>query len=228
LDLHTNMLLDELPESRIYTARNGVEGLETMRKVHPDLVLLDLMMPEMDGFEVLQRMQEEEYLRNIPVIILSAQTLGRDEIARLGKGVTSILGKGLFSVEETLARIEEAISRRKKMSFGTQRMVRQAMVFIHEHFNESITRTEIAQKLCINEQYLTRCFKKELGISPIVYLNRYRIHQAKKLLESGHLSITQIALRCGYSSQSYFSRAFQRETGFSPSEHQNRSKNNNL
>jgi signal transduction histidine kinase/DNA-binding LacI/PurR family transcriptional regulator/AraC-like DNA-binding protein len=220
LELHTTLLKEALPKSRIYTAMNGIEGLALMRKIHPDLILLDLVMPEMDGFEVLQHIQMEEALRNIPVIILSAQSLSKHDITRLGRSVTSVLEKGLFTAEETISRIDEALSRRKKMSSETHRLVRQAMAFIHDHFNESISRSEIAKQLCINEQYLTRCFNKELGISPIAYLNRYRILQAKKLLKMGHLSITEIALKCGYSSQSYFSRAFQRETGNSPSEYQ--------
>ena len=94
------------------------------------------------------------------------------------------------------------------------------MAFIHEHYPESIARRDIASHLCINEQYLSRCFSKEVGIGPMTYLSRYRIEQAKQLLTRSDLSITQIALEVGFSSQSYFSRLFQQEVGLTPSAYQ--------
>jgi AraC-like DNA-binding protein len=94
------------------------------------------------------------------------------------------------------------------------------MGFIHEHFKEPISRADIAGYLNVNEQYLSRCFNKEIGIGPMAYLSRYRIEQAKRLLEEGKFSITQVALEVGLSSQSYFSRIFLQETGISPSAYQ--------
>ncbi|MFN2243397.1 MAG: helix-turn-helix transcriptional regulator, partial [Anaerolineae bacterium] len=60
------------------------------------------------------------------------------------------------------------------------------------------------------------CFRKELGVTPIAYLNRYRVHQAKQLLSDTSKSITEIALEVGFSDSGYFSRVFRREVGLSP------------
>ncbi len=220
LELHARMIQTELPGCRILTARDGREGLATMRQYVPDLVLLDLMMPELDGFGVLKAMRDDQKLHNIPVIVLSGQVLTAREMGRLNRGVVAVLGKGLFSVQETLDRIESVLSRNKQLGSGVRRAVYQGMAYIHEHYKEPLSRTDVATHLNLNEQYLSRIFKKEVGVGLMVYLNRYRIQQAKRLLEVGNMTITQVALEVGISSQSYFSRKFQQETGVSPTAYQ--------
>lgn len=220
LDLHTRMIQSAIPECKILTALSGMEGLRVMRSTLPDLVLLDLMMPEMDGFSVLKAIQSERALRNTPVIILSAQVLTQRDMERLSQGVAAVLEKGLFSAKETIARIECALSRNKRLGSESQRLVHHAMAFIHEHYTEPLSRGEIAHHLCVNEQYLSRCFNKEIDIGPMAYLSRYRIQKAKRLLEVGAMSVTQVALEVGFSSQSYFSRIFQQETGLTPTDYQ--------
>lgn len=221
LDLHARMVQTYLPDCQVLTAQSGSFGLQTMRNELPDLVLLDLMMPEMDGFGVLKVMQEEQMLGNIPVIILTAQVLTRKEIDRLNQRVATVLGKGLFSAKETITRIESALARNKRLGSESQRLVHHGMAYMHEHFREPISRADIANHLSVNEQYLSRCFNKEIGIGPMAYLSRYRIQQAKRLLEIGTMSITQVALEVGFSSQSYFSRIFQQEAGITPTDYQN-------
>ncbi len=219
LDLHASMIQSQIKTCRVLTAPDGRQGLETMRTQRPDLVLLDLMMPEIDGFTVLNRMQEEQMLRNIPVIILTAQSLTEKEMLRLNQGVTAVLGKGLFSQKEMMVRVEAILSRSKRLGSESQRLVQRAMAFIHAQYSQSIARADIANHLSVNEQYLSRCFKNEIGVGPMTYLSRFRIERAKRLLEGENLSITQIALAVGLSSQSYFSRIFQREAGVSPSDY---------
>lgn len=222
LNLHAELIETELPDAQVLTAPDGKKGLEIMRREHPDLVLLDLMMPEIDGFNVIQRMQEDPLLCSIPVIVLTAQVLTREDMKRLNKGVSTVLSKGVFRREEIIQRIEHALTQSMKSVSEGQRLVRQAMVYIHEHYKEPISRADIAGYLNVNEQYLSRCFHKEVGIGPMTYLGRYRIHQAKKLLSEGRFSVTQVALEVGFSSQSYFSRIFQQETGQTPTAYMRR------
>jgi transcriptional regulator GlxA family with amidase domain len=68
----------------------------------------------------------------------------------------------------------------------------------------------------MSERHLNRCFQQEIGVSPIVYLNRYRIKQAKNLLETSNKDITTIALDVGFTSSGYFTRVFREEVGVSP------------
>ena len=83
LELHARILRSHMPNCRVLKAHNGVAALAVMAETRPDLVLLDLMMPEMDGFGVLRAMQENERVRGVPVIVLTAQILTREDMARL-------------------------------------------------------------------------------------------------------------------------------------------------
>jgi signal transduction histidine kinase/CheY-like chemotaxis protein len=216
LELHSRILNDQLPEYRIYVAQNGREALEIIRQERPALVLLDLMMPEMDGFAVLEAMRKDELSRNIPVVVVTGQALNNDDMARLNCGVASVLGKGMFSVEETLEHVSAALAHRKKPGSEAQRMVLKAMAYIHAHFAEPISRHDVAAHVGLSERHLTRCFNREVGMTPITYLNRYRVRQAKNLLETTAKGITEVALEVGFSNSGYFTRVFREEVGVSP------------
>jgi AraC-like DNA-binding protein len=191
-----------------------------MAAVCPQLVLLDLVMPELDGFGVLEAMREDTRLRGVPVIVLTAQLLGQREMERLQKGVSAVLAKGLFEQREVLQQVEVALSRGgKRLGAEAQRVARMAMAYIHERYTEPLSREQMARDLNVNERYLTRCFGQETGLTPIAYLNRYRVAQARKLLDRDHLSVTEVALACGFSDSSYFGRVFQKEVGLSPTEY---------
>lgn len=216
LEMHTRMVQAHSHSHRVLTARNGLEALDILQQEEIDLVVLDLMMPELDGFGVLESMREREATREIPVIVLTGHVLTEKEMARLNRGVATVMSKGLFSLEETLARIDTALERNRKLSTEAQRLVRQAMAYIHRHYGEPICRADLARHVALSEDYLTACFRKELGVTPITYLNRYRVKQARQLLTGTSKSITEIALEVGFSDSGYFSRVFRREVGLSP------------
>ncbi len=216
LDLHARIVQSQSSSNRVLKARNGLEALEIMQKERVDLVLLDLQMPEMDGFGVLEAMRENKSTREIPVIVVTGKSLTEVEMARLNQGVAVVLKKGLFSPEETLSHIDAALERKRRLSIDAQRLVRLAMAYLHEHYAESISRWDLAQYVCISEDYLTYCFRQELGITPMQYLQRYRVNRAKELLRNTQKSITEIALQVGFSDSGYFSRVFHRQTGMSP------------
>jgi signal transduction histidine kinase/AraC-like DNA-binding protein len=216
LDLHRRMVEQQAPGCRVLLAQNGQQALAAMGQERPDLVLLDLIMPEMDGFGVLEAMQADDHMRGIPVIVLTAQVLTEKDMARLIRGVAAVLSKGVFSVPEVSAQIALVLERNKRAGSETQRVVRQAMAYVHEHYAESISREDVAHHVGIHENYLSRCFHQEMGITPVVYLNRYRIKQAKALLEANR-PVTEVALAVGFSSSEYFSRVFSAEVGVSPS-----------
>lgn len=217
LDLHVRVVQAELPNCLLLKATNGQEALAKMQQAQPDLVLLDLMMPELDGFGVLEAMQKSELLRTIPVIVLTAQVMTEQDMARLNWGVAAVLQKGLFSVEETLTHIEQVLARSKNLGSDVQRIVRGVMAYIHEYYAESISREDMAACVGVSGRHLDRCFYHEMGITPTTYLSRYRIKQAKMLLETTGSSITEVAIEVGFSSSSYFARVFQDQVGVSPS-----------
>ncbi len=220
LDLHVRILEKLAPHCHVLKAHDGREALEIMAQRRPDLVLLDLMMPILDGFAVLEAMRERESTRDVPVIVISAQLLTTQDMARLQQGVAAILAKGVFTGAEVLAQVETVLKRSKHLSGEAQRVVRQAMAHIHEHYAEPISRSELAARVGISERHLTHCFGQETGLTPITYLNRYRIRQARTLLEQGEMNVTEVALAVGFSDSSYFARVFREEVGVSPHAYQ--------
>jgi signal transduction histidine kinase/CheY-like chemotaxis protein len=219
LDMHVRMLENQI-SCTIFRARNGKQALEIMQQQRPDLVLLDLMMPEMDGFEVLRLMREQDATRHVPVIVLSAQILTSHDMLRLQEGVAAVLSKGLFTVDEVLSQVEAALSHSKRLGSQASQTVRQAMAYIHEHYGESVSRADLARFVAITERYLTHCFREEMGITPMAYINRYRVKRAKLLLEQGKLNITEVAQAVGFSDASYFNRVFRQEVGIAPGAYQ--------
>jgi len=215
LEMHTRIIQAQFPACRILRARDGREALDTIRQERPNLILLDLMMPELDGFGVLQAMRTEESIRNMPVVVLTGQMLTDEDMARLNQGVTAVLQKGIFSVQETMAHVESALTRTSRLGSEMQRIVRRAMAYIHEHYAKPFSRQDMARQLGLSERYLTRCFRKEMGITPVEYLNRYRLKEAKAMLGTG-ANVTETALAVGFSSVSYFTRLFEKEVGVSP------------
>jgi signal transduction histidine kinase/CheY-like chemotaxis protein len=211
-----NSRLVEQTGRRVVTARSGREALTLIEEKIPDLVLLDLTMPEMDGFAVLHELRTRESTRDIPVIILTARLLSDADLERCNRGVAAILGKGLFSAEETLGHVEAALARQPTLNRATQHLIRKAMAYIHTHFSEPLSREEIAEHVGISADYLTDCFRQELSITPSTYIRRYRIRQACELLRDTDQSITRIALAVGFSDGAHFTRTFQREMKTTP------------
>ncbi|MAT43553.1 MAG: ATPase [Anaerolineaceae bacterium] len=201
---------------RVLKAQNGNIALDILKQEKVDVVLLDLQMPVMDGFEVLEFMRSNERTRDIPVIVVTGKLLTESDMDRINQGVTTVLNKGMFSLKETAAHISSALDRKRNLSQAAQRLVRQAMAFIQEHYAEQITRKDIAQYVNISEDYLTFCFRQEMAITPIKYIQRFRINQAKQLIKTSQKSITEIAFLVGFTDSGYFSRIFHRETGMSP------------
>jgi AraC-like DNA-binding protein len=122
----------------------------------------------------------------------------------------------LFSVEETLEHIEAALARKRKLGSEAQRLVRQAMAYVHQHYAEPISRDDMADHLGMSGDYLSHCFRTEVGMTPITYLNRYRVNKARVLLAESELNVTEVAMAVGFSDSGYFSRVFRRQVGVSP------------
>ena len=216
LELHARIVKTQLPDCRVLLARDGREALQIVNQEHPSLVMLDLMMPVLDGFAVLEELRKSEATRSIPVVVITGQSLTKEDMARLNSGVASVLGKGMFSLEETLQHLADALAHRRKPGSEAQHIALKAMAYIHACYHESISRHDIAAHVGLSERHLTRCFHQEVGLTPITYLNRYRVRQAKALLDQGEKGITKIAGEVGFSSSSYFTRVFRDEVGVSP------------
>jgi transcriptional regulator GlxA family with amidase domain len=173
-------------------------------------------MPEMNGFEVIESLRAEDWSRKIPIIVITGQVLTEEDMRRLNSGFTTILSKGVFNAEETMKHVEQTLERRRLNLPDIRQRVLQVVAYIHAHFAESISRSELASLVGLSERHLDRSFQLEMGVTPITYLNRFRVRQARIMLESGDLAITEVALNVGFSNSGYFTRVFRDEVGVSP------------
>jgi DNA-binding response OmpR family regulator len=216
LEMYARMVEMWAPGVQVLQARSGRQAIDLIRQHQPHLVILDLIMPGMDGFEVLEMMRGEASSRDIPVIVLTGQVMTQETMARLNTRVTSVLQKELFSLPEMLAHIEAALNRDKNVGGTAQCLVRKAMALIHEGYEETISLESMADQLGVSKEHLARCFREETGVTLVTYLNRYRVERAKRLLREKEKRVVDVALEVGFSSGAYFSRVFKQEVGKSP------------
>lgn len=216
LEINSRIIQEHFPAHRILKARDGRAALEILGKTPVNLVLLDLMMPEVDGFGVLAQMREREATRDTAVIVLTSKTLTEMDMVHLNQGVAMVIRKGLYGAQEMLTHIESTLARNSRLGSDSQRLARKAMAYVHENYARPLSREDLARHVNASDGHLARCFRQETGLTPMVYLNRYRVQQAQTLLATTGQSVTAIALACGFSDVNYFSRVFRHETGQSP------------
>lgn len=206
------------PGYRVLQAENGRQAISILGSETPAFVLLDLMMPEMNGFEVLSWIRAEPRTQCIPVLVVSGRLLDYGDIQRLNYFKTAFLTKDILSQDETLTLLKKLEEEDWPMPQPTSLLVKQALVYIHQNYTLPISRKNIAEAVGVSENYISQIFRQEAGLSPWDYLNRYRIHKAKELLMQSDDSVTHIALKVGFNDPAYFSRVFHKITGNSPLE----------
>ena len=107
-DLEKNESLEN-NNYKVRTAHNGKEGLEKVKKGKPGLILLDLMMPEMDGFEFSEKLRQNKEWLDIPVVVITAKDLTKEDHARLSGNVETIMQKGSYSKKELMDEVSEIL-----------------------------------------------------------------------------------------------------------------------
>ena len=209
-----------LPDLIIHEAADGAAAIEALGAIKPNLVILDLMMPNIDGFEVLDRMRAGEDTRAIPVVILSSRQLTLDDVKRLERhAMVTVQSKGMLSEEEMIASLNQALFGSDTLPPQTSALAKQAIAYLQGNHTRRLSRWEIASAVGTSEDYLSRVFHRELGITPWDYLNRYRVIQAKELLRLTDDPVGSIARRVGFTDAAYFSRVFRAISGVSPSQY---------
>ncbi len=151
-----------------------------MNEELPALVLLDLVMPGLGGADVLDQMRADPRLRKVPVIILSNKVISLEDVKRLEKHYQVVFqSKGIWSETETVSALHRALFGMDVLPPHTSALVKQAVVYLQENYTRLLSRWEIADAVGVSEDYLSRVFNRELGLTPWDYLNRYRILRAK-------------------------------------------------
>ncbi|HET9914275.1 MAG TPA: substrate-binding domain-containing protein [Anaerolineales bacterium] len=216
-EAHKALVEEGLPGYPIGLAENGKTALEMMTKEVPSLVLLDLVMPELSGADVLDQMRADPNLRQVPVIVLSNKVLSLEDVKRIESHThVTLQTKGIWSDAETTSALNRAIFGTDTLPPHTSGLVKQAIAYLHQNYTRPISRWEIAEAVGVSEDYLSRVFHRELNISPWDYLNRYRVLQSRHLLLHTNEAVGAIARQVGFKDQAYFSRVFHKVTGTSP------------
>jgi len=215
-NFYQRLVTEALPGYTVVCAENGTAALASMHKVTPSLVILDLMMPEVDGFAVLEEMRSRPETRQVPVLVMSGKLLSVEDIKRLDYARVTFQSKKMLSDEEAVALLRKILRPNEALPQPTSVLVKAAIAYLHQNYALPVSRQEIARAVGVSSNYLSRIFHQEVGLSAWDCLNRFRILKAQELLRNSPDTITAIAARVGFDDSAYFSRVFRKHTGQSP------------
>jgi signal transduction histidine kinase/DNA-binding LacI/PurR family transcriptional regulator/AraC-like DNA-binding protein len=218
LKYYQELISNSLSAFLVRAIRGGREAIRLLEEETPDLVLLDLMMPDIDGFQVLQHLRSTIKTALIPVIIITGKILSYEDVKRLDAPKVVLQTKGVLSDLENVAEIQRVLTASSALPQPTGMLVKQACAFIQQNYTRAFSLDELSKEIGVSKSYLSRIFKKDTGISLWDYLNRYRIQKSKERLLLTDESITAIAAEVGYEEVGYFGRVFREIAGCSPRE----------
>jgi signal transduction histidine kinase/DNA-binding response OmpR family regulator len=220
-------------------AKNGVEGLELAKQNVPDLIVSDIMMPEMDGNELCKRLKDDELTSHIPIILLTAKADQDDVIEGLTSGANDYLKKP-FSVAELKLRIHNQLESIRKIQQRFQAskehttteissilcntkdvdFLEKVSTFIENNIDNAQLGVDLlADKMALSSSQLARKLKSITGMSPAFLIKNQRMNKALELLKQGE-NISEVAWSVGFDSPAYFGKVFKTHFGFTPSEAQ--------
>lgn len=217
--LYQRLVADALPGQPVKLAEDGEAALALLAQDVPSLVILDLNMPKVDGFAVLEYLRTNPATRLVPVLVMSGRILSLEDVQRLNYAGVTLQSKGVLSSDEAILTLQQTFSGKEKLPQPTSLLVKRAMAYLHQNYRQSITREDIAKAVGVSKNYLNEIFRQETGLSPLDCLNRFRIQQAKELLRTSSEGITAIAAQVGFEDSAYFSRVFRKIAGQSPQEY---------
>ncbi len=222
---------------RIYYAANGQEGLEKAVELVPDLMIVDVMMPVMDGYALCEAIRANEAICHIPIIMVTAKVTLADRIRGIQAGADEYISKP-FDTEELNTRIVQLLSQRRILrskytqgaeptagapadgESGEQVFINQFDTYIHDMvILQNSDLSEVAAKFGITRMQLTRKVKAITGMTSTAYIAQLRVKMARRLLETTDLTVSEVGQRCGITDTAYFIRLFKRCVGRTPGQY---------
>ncbi|GAA4894361.1 two-component regulator propeller domain-containing protein [Ferrimonas pelagia] len=214
---------------QLFEAHDGEQGLQMARQYLPDVIVSDVTMPGLSGIEMTEQLKAAPDTAAIPVLLLSANTTKRHVVAGFDAGASDYLTKP-FDTAELIVRINELLRQQQALCrdielkpSGRQQVLAQFELVIQALIlaridDPKLTVAELATSMDMSAETLRRRCRQELNMSPNQLMVNLRIAQAKRLLQHGQHSVSEIADAVGFDSLAYFSRTFKKQTGVSPSE----------
>lgn len=232
----------------VITASNGEEGLQHAVDDLPDLIISDVMMPVMDGLEMIRQIKENNNICHIPIIVLSAKASLDDRIAGLEQGIDDYITKP-FSATYLKTRVASLLRQRKAlqelyMNKGKntsspdpltpsqpqitpydEQFMKKVMAYMEEQMdNAELTIDEFAEQLMLSRTIFYRKLKSIVGLTPVDFIREIRIKRAVQLIDSDEYNFSQVAYMTGFNDPKYFSKCFKKVIGITPSEYKERKK----
>ncbi|MDR1724121.1 MAG: response regulator [Tannerella sp.] len=230
------MLTDILSEEyEIVTAGNGKQGLALIETNTPDLIITDIMMPEIDGITLARKIKSDRYTQHIPLVILSARNNSEDRIEGLESGADAYVPKP-FDADYLKAVVRRQLDNKKRLehyynsaasaySFSDGRLLhnedrdfmqRAAETVAANIDNENFTTEALAEALQLSVRNLYRRFKDLQQPTPNDFIKDLRLRTAAKMLITTNLTVQEIMYRTGFSNRSHFHREFTKLFNASP------------
>lgn len=238
-----------LPDYRLAVGQDGREGFEIASEIIPDLIITDVMMPFVDGFELCRQLRNAEHTSHIPIIMLTAKADMESRMEGLEKGADAYLEKP-FNREELLLRIKKLLELRKKLqqfylknaglftntitegdappeallleNKAEDEFVKRVREAVETHLaNASFTVEQLCKLVFMSHSQLHRKLEALTGCSPNKFIRIIRLNKAKEMMKDSTSSIASIALDCGYNDPGYFARVFKQEYGVTPQDWRN-------
>ncbi len=217
-------------------ASDGKEGLAKATEFLPDLIITDLMMPVMDGFELAQQIRQNNILNHIPIIVITAKTSDQDRQQAFESGADAYLFKP-FNAGELQLRVAKLLEQRMllrekysqallegssdevELSADDRDFLNRIITVVHDHIaDESLNADFIADNVYMSRSQLNRKIKQISGYSISAFILHIRLEKSKRMLRSGDDRIGDIAMACGFEDSNYYSRVFKQIYKVSPSQ----------
>ena len=233
IDIRTYLRSVLSEKYNVSEAADGKAGLELARKIVPDIVLSDIMMPVMDGLAFCQQLKTDKAISHIPVILLTARSLDEQRAEGYDHGADAYLSKP-FSLRLLLSRIDNLIESRKKLnqtwSKGVEddeignisneidkSFLKQLRKIIQENLaNSDLSVEQIGDEIGLSRVQLYRKVKALTGYSPVEIVRKARLTRARHLLQTTERTVSEVAYAVGFSTPSYFSKCYKDEFGENP------------
>lgn len=215
-------------------ALNGREGLHLAKTLNPDVIITDIMMPEMDGMEMTRLLKEDFNTSHIPVIMLTSKSDMKDQIEGIETGAKSYIVKP-FSMEYLKTIAANLINQRTnvtawfvekkktetdlpKVNSKDEYFLRKLVLYIEENQSKDFSIDTLAEHGNVSRTVFYNKIKGLTGSSPIEFVRKIKLNIALHLLENGY-NVSEAAFKTGFSDVKYFSRLFKVQFGYSPSKH---------
>ena len=221
---------------KVITAENGMEAVKKAKKEKPQLIILDVMMPEMDGIDMCEKLKEDIRTSHIPIVLLTAKTGMKNKMDGISQGADDYIEKP-FDLDFLLLRVKKLIEQRiiLREAFMTNKALEPSEINVgsmDRDFLEKLVKTieedidntdlnvkRLSQSVGLSHTNLYRKIKGLTGLTATEFIRNTRLKRAAQLLKNKELNVADVMYMVGFSHRSYFTRSFKEFFGVSPREY---------